>query len=132
MEGLGILFSKLTLKETLYFKKNMKYYTVPLSFRSFGSIKKLQETKRKYITLKIQLRIPADIHDQKKQLAEILGIAPKTRFAERFLNRFVFEIPTPYDEIKVHNIFDFLEERYESLGIIQYSISNNTLGNYLF
>jgi len=70
----------------------------------------LKLTKTKLITLKIRLRIPQDEDGQKKQLAEIIGIAPGTRFSERFLNRFVFEIPNWNDKIKVKDIYEYLEQ----------------------
>ncbi len=83
----------------------------------------------------------------------MISIAPGTKFQERFLTRFIFDIPNPKGHVTIKKIFHFLEEREfvhffyffkntcsmpfcisgrKSLGIIQYTISNNTLGKYIF
>ncbi len=116
---------------------------------SCGTYEDLKLAGEKHYTLKIRLKIPESIPDQKKQLAEMISIAPGAKFQERFLSRFIFDIPNPDGSISIKKLYMFLESRkfltkksilfsHEfvlgrgSLGIIQYTISNNTLGKYIF
>ena len=75
--------------------------------------------KKSRFTLKIRMALPKDSAGQRVQLALLLGIAPDTEFHERFLDRFVFEIPNPEGKIKVKDILSYLEKREKIKTLFQ-------------
>ncbi len=90
---------------------NILQYCIIPCFSSFGTYEELKAAGEKHYTLKIRLKIPDNVQEQKEQLGEIIQVSPGAKFQERFLSRFVFDIPNPRGEVTVKSIFNFLDSR---------------------